>query len=87
MSGEPGETDTGNARVESVPLYLVPKVIADHIRKKQGEVFLITVCRSKEHQYQILVETLAEHTQRTAGTASARSGGPGDRGGGCSTRG
>lgn len=86
MPGEQDETDTGNPRVESVPLYLVPKVIADHIREKQGEVFLITVCRAKEHQYQIIVETLAEHTRRTAETAPVRDGGPVGRGSRCDIR-
>jgi|GEM_PF-5978824 hypothetical protein len=64
MPDDPGGPGTVEKRIEGVPLYLVPKVIADHIREMREQVFRISVCRGKEHRYQIVVETFADHTQR-----------------------
>ena len=71
MPGDPAETGTEEKRIDGVPLYLVPKVIADHIRGKGEQVFRISVCREKEHRYRIVVETFAEHSQRVAETTRA----------------
>lgn len=64
MPDDPGEPGTVEKRIEGVPLYLVPKVIADHIREMREAVFQINVRRTKEHRYRIVVETFNEHTQR-----------------------
>ena len=50
--------------IEGIPLYLVPKAIADQIKSKGGAVFQIQVERKFHHQYTVNVETLDEHTQR-----------------------
>jgi hypothetical protein len=64
MSGEPSAPVIHEERIEGVPLYLVPKVIADHIREKRESVFQITASRVREHRYRILVETFDEHSQK-----------------------
>ena len=72
MPGDPAGPEKEEERIERVPLYLVPKVIADHIREKREQVFRISVCRGKEHQYQIVVETFAELKQQATETTPPR---------------
>jgi hypothetical protein len=64
MSGEPPGPGHQEERIEGVPLYLIPKVIADHIREKRETVFQITIIRVREHRYRIVVETFDEHAQQ-----------------------
>lgn len=64
MSGEPSAPGIHEERVDGIPLYLVPKVVADFIREKRERVFQITVGRIREHRYRIVVETFDEHAQR-----------------------
>ena len=52
------------AQIEGIPLFLIPKTIAEQIRKKQKSVFLITVKRNYMHQYTVIVETHDEYNQR-----------------------
>jgi hypothetical protein len=52
------------ARVASVPLFLIPIVIQDQIKKKGEAVFFILVERRLHHQYRVRVETLPEHSLR-----------------------
>ena len=51
-------------QIEGIPLFLIPKTIAEQIRKKQKSVFLITVKRNYMHQYTVIVETHDEYNQR-----------------------
>jgi len=51
-------------QIEGIPLFLIPKTIAEQIRKKQKSVFLITVERKFMHQYTVIVETRDEYDQR-----------------------
>lgn len=64
MSGELPGPGHQEERIEGVPLYLIPKVIADHIREKRESVFQITASRVREHRYRIVVETFDEHAQQ-----------------------
>ena len=64
MSGEPSAPVIHEERIEGVPLYLLPKVIADHIREKRELIFQITATRVREHRHRIVVETFDEHAQR-----------------------
>ena len=64
MSGELPGPGHQEERIEGVPLYLIPKVIADHIREKRETVFRISVGRVREHRYRIVVETFDEHAQQ-----------------------
>ena len=64
MSGEPSAPVIHEERIEGVPLYLVPKVIADHIREKRELIFQITASQVREHRYRIVVETFDEHAQQ-----------------------
>ena len=72
MSGEPSAPVIHEERIEGVPLYLLPKVIADHIREKRELVFQITATRVREHRYRIVVETFDEHAQKTGEAAPAQ---------------
>lgn len=51
-------------QIEGIPLFLIPKVIAEQIRKKRESVFLITVKRNFMHRYTVIVETHDEHDRR-----------------------
>jgi len=51
-------------QIEGIPLFLIPKTIAEQIRKKQKSVFLITVRRNFMHQYTVIVETRDEYDRR-----------------------
>ena len=51
-------------QIDGIPLFLIPKTIAEQIRKKQKSVFLITVKRNYMHQYTVIVETHDEYNQR-----------------------
>ena len=58
-------------QIKGIPLFLIPKTIAEQIRKKHKSVFLITVERKFMHQYTVIVETRDEYDRRvdTAQTA------------------
>jgi len=64
-------------KVEGIPLFLIPKTIADQIRKKGDAVFQILVERKFHHRYTVNVETLNEHTQRVNQEDPAREEGDG----------
>ena len=51
-------------QIEGIPLFLIPKTIAEQIRKKQKSVLLITVERKFMHQYTVIVETHDEYDRR-----------------------
>jgi hypothetical protein len=63
----PASPDRGKApaRVPSVPLFLIPKVIQEQIKKKGTSVFSILVERRLHHQYRVRVETFFEHSKRS----------------------
>jgi hypothetical protein len=43
--------------VPEIPLYLIPRVVADQINEKRESVFSITITRSHGHYYTIVVVT------------------------------
>ena len=51
-------------QIDGIPLFLIPKTIAEQIRKKQKSVFLITVKRNFMHLYTVIVETHDEYDRR-----------------------
>jgi len=51
-------------QVEGIPLYLIPRAIADLIKKKGEAVFQIMVERKLHHRYTVKVETFEEHAER-----------------------
>ena len=50
--------------IEGIPLYLIPKAIADQIKNKRHAVFQIQVTRKFHHRYTVTVETFEEHAER-----------------------
>jgi hypothetical protein len=64
MPGEAESPAVVTERIEGIPLYLIPKAIADQIKQKRMSVFQITVERQFHHQYNIIVETFDEHADR-----------------------
>jgi hypothetical protein len=52
-------------KIDGIPLYLIPRAIADQIRKKGGAVFRILVTKKFHHRYTVRVETSDEAAQRT----------------------
>ncbi|OPY37369.1 MAG: hypothetical protein A4E35_01284 [Methanoregula sp. PtaU1.Bin051] len=76
MSGDPPTPGLQEERIEGVPLYLIPKVIADHIREKRETVFRISVGRVREHRYRIVVETFNEHAQQATQAVAVPQGPP-----------
>ncbi|MDO8873299.1 MAG: hypothetical protein Q7V05_11310 [Methanoregula sp.] len=51
-------------QIEGIPLFLIPKTIAEQIREKRKSIFLITVKRNYMHQYTVIVETRDEYDRR-----------------------
>jgi len=49
-------------KIEGIPLFLIPKIIADQLRKKGDAVFRIIVMRKFHHRYTVLIETVDEET-------------------------
>ena len=64
MPGDPEIPGVVSEKIEGIPLFLIPKIIADQIRKRGDTVFQILVERKFHHRYTVIVETLIEHTQR-----------------------
>ena len=64
MPGNPESPGVVSEKIEGIPLFLIPKIVADQIRKKGDAVFQILVERKFHHRYTVIVETLIEHTQR-----------------------
>ena len=64
MPGEDNTPAVSTEKIEDIPLFLIPKAIADQIRKKGEAVFQILVVRKSHHRYIVNVETFDEHTQR-----------------------
>lgn len=60
-------------QIEGIPLFLIPKIIAEQIRKKHESVFLITVKRKSMHQYTVIVETHDEYDRRVNPEVHVRS--------------
>ena len=52
----PVKTET----IEGIPLYLIPRIIADQIRKKGETILRILVSKKFRHNYTIEVETIDE---------------------------
>jgi len=63
--------------IEGIPLYLIPKAIADQIKKKGESVFQIRVIRKFHHRYTVTVETFDEHAKRAQQECPAREEGDG----------
>lgn len=64
---------TPAVQIDGIPLFLIPKTIAEQIREKQKSVFQITVKRKFMHQYTVIVETHDEYNQRVNPEVPARS--------------
>jgi len=64
MSEEEEKPAVTTEKVEGIPLYLIPRAIADLIKKKGETVFQIMVERKLHHRYTVKVETFEEHAER-----------------------
>jgi len=77
MPDEEQKPEITTEKIEGIPLYLIPKAIADQIRKKGKSVFQILVERKFHHRYTVKVETFDEHTQTANQEDPAREEGDG----------
>ena len=64
MLGKEQKPEVTTEKIEGIPLYLIPKAIADLIKKKGESVFHIFVERKFHHRYTVKVETFDEHAER-----------------------
>ncbi|MFA5413917.1 MAG: hypothetical protein WC295_00370 [Methanoregula sp.] len=64
MPDEKQKPEVTTEKIEGIPLYLIPKAIADLIKKKGEAVFQIIVERKFHHRYTVKVETFDEHAER-----------------------
>ena len=64
MPCEEKKPEVTTEKIEGIPLYLIPKAIADLIKKKGESVFHIFVERKFHHRYTVKVETFDEHMER-----------------------
>jgi hypothetical protein len=56
----PGDGNDKAGMTGRVPLYLIPKAIADLIRKNGEGIFRIVATRQGYHYYQITIEKIGE---------------------------
>jgi hypothetical protein len=71
MPGEEQKPGVTTEKIEGIPLYLIPKAIADLIKKKGESGFHIFVERKFHHRYTVKVETFGEHAERLKQEESA----------------
>ena len=71
MPDEKQKPEVSTEKIEGIPLYLIPKAIADQIKKKGEAVFQILVERKFHHRYTVKVETFDEHAERVKQEAPA----------------
>ena len=71
---QPGVT---TEKIDGIPLYLIPKAIADQIKKKGDAVFQILVTKKFHHRYTVKVETSDELAKRTEEEEESRQEGDG----------
>lgn len=64
-------------KIEDIPLYLIPKAIADQIKKKGHSVFQILVTKKFKHRYTVKIETSDEYAKRMQEEDPAREEGDG----------
>jgi hypothetical protein len=64
-------------KIDGIPLYLIPKTIAEQIKKKGDGVFQILVVRKFHHRYSVNVETFDEHAARVNQAKPAKNEGDG----------
>lgn len=64
MPGEAACPAVVSEKVEGVPLYLIPRVIADQITKRRETVFCIRVERRFNHRYLVIVESRVGQVER-----------------------
>jgi hypothetical protein len=77
MAGDGSKPAVTTEKIEGIPLYLIPKAIADQIRNKGDSVFQIQVERKFHHRYTVKVETFDEHAARVKQEQPAREEGDG----------
>ena len=65
MPDEEKKPEGTTEKIDGIPLYLIPKAIADQIKKKGDAVFQILVTKKFKHRYTVKVETSDEYAQRT----------------------
>ena len=78
MPTEENKPEATIEKIEGIPLYLIPKAIADLIKKKGEAVFQIVVERKFHHRYTVKVETFDEHAERVKQEDPARKEGDGN---------
>ena len=57
MPGDEKKPGVTTEKIEGIPLFLIPKAIADQIRKKGRSVIQILVEKTFHHKYTVKVET------------------------------
>jgi hypothetical protein len=77
MPGETNASDTAAEQIEGIPLYLIPRAIADQIQKKREAVASIDVRQGVGHFYTITVMTSGPRVLRRKRTKekTAKTGG------------
>ncbi|MEN6396014.1 MAG: hypothetical protein ABFC78_05980 [Methanoregula sp.] len=77
MPDEEKKPEITTEKIDGIPLYLIPKAIADQIKKKGDAVFQILVTKTVHHGYTVKVETSEEDAQRAHEEDPARNEGGG----------
>jgi hypothetical protein len=66
MPGEPVPRDIRTQQIPDIPLHLIPKTIADLIRGKHVSLYRITVMKTFQNRYRIIIETRKRAYRRFA---------------------
>jgi hypothetical protein len=61
--------------VPDIPLYLIPRVVADQINEKRDQVSRIVITRTRWHYYTVMVLTSEEMKARDSVPSSLQSAG------------
>jgi hypothetical protein len=77
MPDEEKKPEVTTEKIDGIPLYLIPKAIADQIKKKGDAVFQILVTKKFHYRYTVKVETSDGYAQRAQEEEPARKEGDG----------
>jgi hypothetical protein len=64
MHNDPPSPVLTTEEVEGIPLYLIPKTIADQIWKNGNDLLRIQVTRRFQNRYTITVEMIDDHAEQ-----------------------
>jgi hypothetical protein len=66
MPGETGPRSITSKQIPDIPLYLIPKTIAEQIRERRSPLIRITVTMAFKNRFTVIIETRKRGYRRFA---------------------